>query len=76
MWEMVVINARNLNRLAGTIENRRKMLCMSQAELAEKSGVSQATISFIESGKRIPGLMNFVSIISELDLVLKLEDQK
>jgi transcriptional regulator with XRE-family HTH domain len=73
---MVVINAKNLNQLAGTIENRRKALLMSQQELAERSGVSQATISFIESGKRIPGLMNFVNIISQLQFVLKLESEK
>lgn len=73
---MVVINPKNLNYLAGTIENRRKSLCMSKAELAERSGVSQTMISYIESGKRIPGLMNFVSIISQLQLVLKLESEK
>lgn len=72
---MVVINTKNLSQLAGTIENRRKFLCMSQQELADRTGISQATISFIESGKRIPGLTIFVNIISELDMAINLEDR-
>jgi transcriptional regulator with XRE-family HTH domain len=46
---------------------------MSQEELAEKSGINQATVSYIESGKRIPTLINMVSVLSALDLVLKIE---
>ena len=72
---MVVIKPTNLNMLAGTISNRRKSLGLSQAELAEKAGVHQETVSYIESGKRIPNLMNMVSILSALDMVLKIEMQ-
>lgn len=72
---MVIIKPTNLNMLAGTISNRRKSLGWSQAELAEKAGIKQETVSYIESGKRIPNLMNMVSILSALDMVLKIEMQ-
>ena len=70
---MVVIKTGDLGKLAGTIANRRKALGMSQEELAEKSGINQATVSYIESGKRIPTLINMVSVLSALDMVLKIE---
>lgn len=73
---VIDIDIRNINAIAATIETRRKSLAISQADLAEKSGVSQVMISYIESGKRIPGLMNFVNIISQLQLVLKIESEK
>lgn len=71
---MVVIDIKNLNRLAEAIKNKRKSLAMSQAELAERSGVDQSTIAYIESGKRLPGLMNLLSIMNELNLVLSVEE--
>lgn len=71
---MVVIDIKNLNRLAEAIKNKRKSLAMSQVELAERSGVDQSTIAYIESGKRLPGLMNLLSIMNELNLVLSVEE--
>jgi predicted transcriptional regulator len=73
---MVIISPKNLNSLAGTIANRRKSLAMTQADLAEKSGISRGMIALIESGARVPHLMNFVSILSALDMVLKVENKK
>lgn len=73
---MVIVKATNVHLLGGTIANRRKMLGMSQAELADASGVDQSMISYIESGKRIPSLINMVSVLSALDMVLKIDSQQ
>jgi predicted transcriptional regulator len=73
---MVTISPKNLKNLAGTISNRRKSLGMTQVDLADKSGVSQSMIALIESGTRVPHLMSFVSILSALDMVLKVENKK
>jgi transcriptional regulator with XRE-family HTH domain len=70
---MVVLKPGNLNILAGTIMNRRKAMGMTQEELAEKSGISQVVISYIESGKRVPSVMQMVSVLSALDMSLKVE---
>jgi transcriptional regulator with XRE-family HTH domain len=71
---MVVIDIKNLNRLAEAIKNKRKSLAMSQVELAERSGVNQSTIAYIESGKRLPGLINLLSVLNELHMVLSVEE--
>lgn len=71
---MVVLKPGNLNILSGTIMNRRKALGMTQEDLAEKSGISQTLISYIESGKRVPSVMQMVSVLSALDMVLRLEN--
>ena len=71
---MVVIDIKNINRLAEAIKNKRKSLAISQVELAERSGVDQSTIAYIESGKRLPGLINLLSVLNELNLVLSVEE--
>ena len=38
-------------RIGQNVKNSRKALNMTQAELAEKSGISRSTISYIENGK-------------------------
>ena len=38
-------------RIGQNVKSCRKALNMTQAELAEKSGVSRSTISYIENGK-------------------------
>jgi len=73
---MVIINAKNLNVLAATIKSRRKSLAMTQEQLSEKSEVSQSMLAQIESGKRLPGLMMMVNVLSALDMVLKVELKK
>lgn len=72
---MVILKPGNLNILAGTIMNRRKALGMTQEELAERSGISQVTISYIESGKRVPSVMQMVSVLSALDMMLRVESE-
>jgi predicted transcriptional regulator len=72
---MVVIKVKGLDIIAGTIANRRKSLGLTQGQLAERSGVGQSMVAQIESGGRVPHLMTFVSILSALDMVLKMENE-
>jgi transcriptional regulator with XRE-family HTH domain len=72
---MVVIKVNHLNRIAATITSKRKSLGMSQEVLAEKSGISQAMITLIESGKRLPGLITLLTVLNELQMVMRLEDE-
>jgi transcriptional regulator with XRE-family HTH domain len=65
----------HLNRIAATITSKRKSLGMSQEVLAEKSGISQAMITLIESGKRLPGLITLLTVLNELQMVMRLEDE-
>lgn len=73
---MVIINPRNINIIAATIKSRRKSLAMTQEQLGVKAGVTQGMIAHIENGKRLPNLINLVSILSLLDLVLRVEIEK
>lgn len=57
------------------IEAKRKELNISQAQLAEKCNLTQATVSYIENDKRLED--NALSKISEaLGLTIKLEPKK
>jgi predicted transcriptional regulator len=73
---MVVIDIRNLQVLASTIKSRRQIMMLTQEMLSDKSGVSQAMIAMVESGKRLPSLISMVNILSALDLVLKVEESE
>lgn len=53
--------------LGSRIMQRRKQLCIKQAELAEKIGVSNNQISNIENGKSFPKLGNFICICNILN---------
>jgi predicted transcriptional regulator len=73
---MVVIQIKNLALLAGTIKSRRQIMMLTQEMLSDKSGVGQPMIAMVESGKRLPSLMNMVNILSALDLVLRVEESE
>ena len=53
--------------LAERIRTLRRMRRMNQTELAQRAGVSQATISQIENAERKPGLEVLDAIASALD---------
>jgi len=57
--------------IGSAIENRRKSLKLTQAELARKMGVSQSVMSNIESGKRNAGMKYFLLACCELRLHLR-----
>lgn len=54
------------------IEVRRRQMHMTQAELAEKVGVTQGAISMIENGDRSPSLDVLIKLASVLNC--KLDD--
>ena len=56
--------------IAKVICEKRKSLGLSQAQLAEKLGISDKHISKIETGKYYPSLDNFMKILTTLNLTL------
>lgn len=54
--------------LGNRIRNRREELGLNQIELAEKSRLTQATISRIESDKLIPKATTLIVLAITLDL--------
>ena len=57
------------------IEERRKSLGISQADLAEMSGVSQRTVSAIENDSANPSIEVLSRILSSLGLVISLQER-
>ena len=54
-YAVVIIGARRMKPMTATdIESFRRSLGLSQAELADRLGVSQASVSQWESGKKRP----------------------
>jgi transcriptional regulator with XRE-family HTH domain len=58
--------------LVQTIRNRRAAAGISQRDLGARSGLSQAHISQIESGKLEPGLSSFIDLARALDFEVML----
>ncbi len=58
----------NPNIIGLKIKDRRKELGMTQPELAEKAGISQGSISRVESGKLNPTFMVMIRICSALHM--------
>ncbi len=52
---------------------RRKSLGISQKEMAEMIGISQTSISQIETKTKVPALKNILKICIALDLNIKIE---
>ncbi len=57
------------------IEERRKSLSISQADLAEMSGVSLRTVSAIENDSANPSIEVLSRILSSLGLVISLQER-
>lgn len=56
--------------VAKVIQNARKNANLTQAELAEKIGISEKHLSKIETGKNYPALDTFIKILNILNLTL------
>lgn len=54
------------------IKTLRKERKLSQLKLAEKAGIKQAVVSYIETGKREPTLQNLEKIAEALDCDLEI----
>lgn len=57
--------------VAKVIQNARRNAKLTQAELAEKIGISEKHLSKIETGKNYPALDNFLKMVEVLKLSLK-----
>jgi len=59
----------NFNRLVAiSVRSQRKKLCMTQEELAKRSGVSRVTISAVEKRKRLVSTEILLKLLDALDL--------
>lgn len=59
---------RNIKTLGQYIAYRRKQLCWSQRELAERVSTTQAWVSSLEQGKPGVGVGQVLRVLAELDL--------
>ena len=53
------------------IRTAREEKNLNQSQLAAKAGISQATVNYLETGKRNPGFTTIVKIAKVLDLNLE-----
>ncbi len=56
--------------IAKIIQDSRRKAKLTQADLAEKIGISEKHLSKIETGKNYPALDTFLKILSTLNLTL------
>ncbi len=66
----------NKRELGKKIRERRKVLSISQKELAAYTGLTVVTLSLIENGKANPSFETLNEIFYYLDLEIKLELRK
>lgn len=71
---MEIINETSTQKLINLIIRRRNELKITLTELAIKSGLSELTISEIESNKSIPSLDTLIKILTILNVDLLLID--
>jgi DNA-binding XRE family transcriptional regulator len=63
-----------MKNIGTIIKQRRKEIGMSKRELAEKSGVSRATILFVETENRQPMFNHAVALMKALGLELQIKE--
>ncbi len=64
-----------MSNLGKQIASRRKQLNISQADLAEMSGVSLRTLSAIENGDANPSIDVLSKVLEPLGLVITLQER-
>ena len=64
-----------MSDLGKQIVNKRKQLNISQADLAEMSGVSQRTLSAIENEDANPSIDVLSKVLEPLGLVINLQER-
>ena len=64
-----------MSNLGKEIASRRKQLNISQADLAEMSGVSLRTVNAIENGKANPSIDVLSKVLEPLGLVITLQER-
>lgn len=63
---------RSYGQLGNALRRVRKLQSLSQVELAKKAGVTQTTISNLESGKTVAEVSTLILILSALNLDMTL----
>lgn len=61
-----------LDQLAAEVRARRRVLQLSQRDLAELAGVSERFVRFVEQGKRTVQLSSLLALLETLGLELQL----
>lgn len=61
-----------LDQLATEVRARRRVLQLSQRDLAELAGVSERFVRFVEQGKRTVQLSSLLALLETLGLELQL----
>ena len=64
--------ARDPRQIGNLVRRARKRLGLSQAELGDKAGLRQETISLIETGHPAAKLQTILSVLAALDLELRI----
>ena len=64
--------ARDPKQIGNIIRNARKRLKLTQAELANRTGVRQATISEIETGNSSARVASLLPVLAALDLEFRI----
>lgn len=67
--------ARSPDQIGNSIRRARKKSGMSQSELGKKAGLRQETISFIENGNPAAKIETILSILSVLNLEIKISEK-
>lgn len=62
--------------LGAIIRNERKKRGLTQSDLSDKTGLTQATISIIEAGKPSAKLQTVILLLSALDLKLNVSSHE
>lgn len=67
--------ARTPRQIGTIIQRARKKHDWTQAQLAERAGLRQATISMIESGEKPAKLESILSVLAALDLEFRVSER-
>lgn len=67
--------ARTPKTIGNIVRNARKKKGWSQAELGQKVGIRQGTVSLIETGNPATKLSTILAVLSVLDLEFKIGDR-
>jgi HTH-type transcriptional regulator/antitoxin HipB len=65
--------ARTPRQIGDIVQRARKQRAWTQAQLAERAGLRQETISVIETGKRPAKLGSILAVLAALDLEIRID---
>lgn len=68
--------ARTSKQIGAVIRRRRRALGLTQAELGEKTGLRQATISALENGEQAARLRTLFNVMSALRIEMAIRDRR